>query len=226
MSAFLDHVRGWKASLPSKTVAELTQEVGSPQALVVCVVDMLRGFCRAGPLASERVGRLEDPVAGFLQAAHAAGVRSFYLICDSHRADAREFRAYPPHCVTGTAEAEVVPSIAGLPFADLFRRVEKNSLNGFLAGDWALNHRGRTTCFVVVGNCTDLCVYQLAMSLECAANQWQEPWRVVVPAALVDTYDVPVDNPAGAPPHDADLLHHLFLYHMALNGVEVVADLR
>jgi hypothetical protein len=30
----------------------------------------------------------------------------------------------------------------------------------------------------------------------------------------------------GAMPHDGDLLHRIFLYQMALNGVEVVASLR
>jgi hypothetical protein len=29
----------------------------------------------------------------------------------------------------------------------------------------------------------------------------------------------------GAVPHDAELLHRVFLYHMMLNGVEVVASL-
>jgi hypothetical protein len=52
--------------------------------------------------------------------------------------------------------------------------------------------------------------------------------RVVVPADCVDTYDLPVAvaQSLGALPHAADLLHLIFLYHMALNGIEVVATAR
>jgi hypothetical protein len=40
----------------------------------------------------------------------------------------------------------------------------------------------------------------------------------------VQTYDLPVDaaKSLGIPPHPGDLLHAVFLYHLALNGVEVV----
>ena len=53
-------------------------------------------------------------------------------------------------------------------------------------------------------------------------------FEVVVPADCVDTYDLPVDAAArlGVMPHEGDLMHRLFLYHMALNGVQVVRSLR
>jgi hypothetical protein len=40
----------------------------------------------------------------------------------------------------------------------------------------------------------------------------------------VQTYDTPVDVAvlAGIPPHHAELLHVIFLYNMATNGIEVV----
>ena len=43
----------------------------------------------------------------------------------------------------------------------------------------------------------------------------------------VDTYDLPVETAlkAGALPHDAELLHAVFLYHMNLNGVEIYSRL-
>jgi hypothetical protein len=36
---------------------------------------------------------------------------------------------------------------------------------------------------------------------------------------------VEVARALGALPHDADLLHQVFLYHMALNGIETVRSL-
>jgi hypothetical protein len=48
-----------------------------------------------------------------------------------------------------------------------------------------------------------------------------------VPENCVDTYDLPVEaaRELGVAPHDGDLLHKVFLYHMALNAVEVVKEI-
>jgi hypothetical protein len=50
---------------------------------------------------------------------------------------------------------------------------------------------------------------------------------VIVPAAVVDTFDTPVSmaRELGIKAHDGDLHHVLFLHHMASNGVEVAARL-
>jgi hypothetical protein len=47
---------------------------------------------------------------------------------------------------------------------------------------------------------------------------------VIVPANCVETYDIPVETARrlGAPPHDGDLLHHVFLHSMAQNGIDIV----
>ena len=92
---------------------------------------------------------------------------------------------------------------------------------------WLDDHPSVTT-FIVVGVCTDICIYHIATALRVRANVLgQRETRVIVPAACVQTYDMPVEMAAelGALPHDGDLLHRIFLYHMALNGIEVVARL-
>jgi hypothetical protein len=80
---------------------------------------------------------------------------------------------------------------------------------------------------MVVGDCTDLCTYQLAMFLRLDANARQKARRVIVPADCVQTYDLPVEiaSGLGALPHPGNLLHAVFLYHMQLNGVEVVSEI-
>jgi nicotinamidase-related amidase len=82
---------------------------------------------------------------------------------------------------------------------------------------------------IVVGDCTDLCVYQAAMHLRLRANAaGDRGFEVVVPEDCVQTYDLPVETAQrlGALPHDGDLLHGLFLYHLALNGVQEGRSLR
>ena len=65
------------------------------------------------------------------------------------------------------------------------------------------------------------------MHLKLRANAQNQKSRVILPADCVDTYDLPVEvaRQIGAVPHDGDLLHYVFLYHMLLNGIEVVAGI-
>lgn len=119
--------------------------------------------------------------------------------------------------------------ISSLPFYPEMTIIEKNSIHSGLntgLSAWLADHPEINT-FLIVGDCTDLCVYQIAMHLRLDANARQLQRRVVVPANCVDTYDTPVEFALsqGIPPHPGDFLHATFLHHMALNGVEVVAKI-
>ena len=107
----------------------------------------------------------------------------------------------------------------------------KNSISSSLSGRpraVAAGASPQADTFIVVGDCTDLCTYQLAMHLRLRANAAQLKHRILVPAEAVDTYDLPVETARaiGAVPHAADLLHLIFLYSLMLNGVEVVRSIR
>ncbi|MBE3561257.1 MAG: isochorismatase family protein, partial [Ktedonobacteraceae bacterium] len=148
---------------------------------------------------------------------------------DCHTPESVEFADFPPHCQRGTGEASTIPELASLPFSNLFTVVAKNSLSAFHGtdlGTWLERHRDLQAA-VVVGNCTDLCVHQMAMHLKLYANAYNLKMRVIVPENAVQTYDMPVEaaQQAGALPHNGDVLHLLFLYHMRLNGVEVVREI-
>ncbi len=81
--------------------------------------------------------------------------------------------------------------------------------------------------FIVTGDCTDICVYLMSIYLKSRSVQQDVSYQIVVPANCVDTYDVPVETAEEADilPHPGDFLHRVFLYHMALNGVRVVAEI-
>jgi nicotinamidase-related amidase len=225
---FLGYLADWRAKLAT---FDLAAEIKEPQRAAVISEDLVKGFCTIGPLASPRVQAIVVPVARLFERAHALGVPHFVLTQDTHEPDAVEFGSFAPHCVRGSEESETVPELAALPFADQFVVVQKDSIDSSLAPgfqDWLARHPDVNT-FVVVGDCTDLCVYQIAMALRVRANALQRrDVRVIVPADCVDTYDLPVDvaRSLGILPHAGDLLHFVFLYHMALNGIEVVATIR
>ncbi len=216
----------WHKKLKRRPFAGAVPE---PGRTAIMSVDLINGFCYEGPLASPRVAAIVPAVVSLFGKAHAAGARWFFLFQDTHSDGAPEFDAFGPHCVAGTRQAETIPELAGLPFSDLFRIVEKNSISsaiGTILDDWLASNVGIDR-FIIVGDCTDLCVYQLAMHLRLTANAAGIHRTVIVPADCVDTYDMPVERAGelGILPHDAGLLHALSLYHLALNGIEVTAGI-
>ncbi|UCF06450.1 MAG: cysteine hydrolase [bacterium] len=223
---FLHWLSGWRASLAEMPAPEA---FGKPDRTAVMSVDLIKGFCYEGPLASPRVAAIVPAVVTLFERAYGHGIERFVLFQDTHDEEAPEFDAFGPHCVAGSTESETIDELAALPFANLFTVMPKNSLSAAIGTglDGWLASNADVDRFIVVGDCTDLCVYQLAMYLRLTANTTGMERSVIVPADCVDTYDMPVGRAAGlgALPHDGDLLHTLFLYHMALNGIEVVAGI-
>lgn len=220
---FLEYLDNYLSGLKELRFSEL---IGNPQKAAVISVDVINGFCYEGALSSPRVQTIIAPIVELFRKVWALGVREIVLVQEAHEPEAVEFGQFPPHCVRGTSEAQAVPEYRALPFYDEMKIIEKNSISGSLntgLNEWLADHPQVDT-FIVVGDCTDLCAYQLAMHLRLDANARQIQRRVIVPEECVDTYDMPVDlaRSIGAVPHDADLLHAVFLYHMMLNGVEVV----
>lgn len=205
----------------------LVAEAGGPDRVAFLVVDLIKGFTSQGPLASPRIEHLLKPAVRILTKARELGVRHFLFPSDSHPPDSHEFGSFPPHCVEGTEEAELADELQALPLPS--KILPKRSLSAWIGTglEEYLAQHPEVTHLVVIGDCTDLCVYNAAMHLRLVANDRHLPWVVVVPAAAVDTYDLPVEKAReiGALAHDGDFLHRVFLYHMQLNGVRVVADL-
>jgi nicotinamidase-related amidase len=226
---FLDWLVEWYNDRPVLDLERLIEESGGADHVAILAVDVTVGFCYEGALSSGRVARIVQPIARLFERAHELGVRHFVLPQDTHSEAAVEFGSYPPHCVAGTSESETVPELADLPFADRFTVLEKNSVSvsiGTGLDDWLTAHPQVTT-FLTVGDCTDLCTHQLAMHLRLRANAFDlRGVRVILPVDGVETFDIPVHvaRELGTMPHPGDLLHLIFLYNMAENGVEIVSE--
>lgn len=226
---FLGWLDTWVSGLPALDLAAYISEKGlKPENIAVISADLVVGFCYKGTLSSPRIAGVVESSAELFTRAHDLGVRQFVLVQEYHSHKAVEFEQFAPHCIRGTEEADTVEALASLPFADLFEVVHKNSLHPALHTDmdkWLAQHPEVNT-FITVGDCTDLCLYQLVMHLKLGANAVDKRVNVIVPANCVQTYDLPLDIAAeiGAMPHDGDLMHAIFLYHMALNGAQVVSE--
>lgn len=224
---FLDDLELWLKNLKEISFAEIAPQ---PEKAAVVSVDVLKGFCYSGPLSSPRVAGIVEPIVELFKGAWAHGIRHILLSQDTHEPDAIEFGAWPAHCVRGTEEAGTVDAFKQLPFYDQMVVFEKNSISsGEKSGLQAwISYYPEVNTFIVVGDCTDLCVYQLAMELRLQANAYQLQRRVIVPAEAVETYDRALETAKeqGGFAHPGDLMHAVFLYHMALNGIEVVRAVR
>lgn len=225
---FLEYLDDWYSSLPAVPAGTLTG--ADPGSVAVFCVDMINGFTIEGTLSSPPVARHIPRIVELFRAAHELGVRDFVLPQDCHTDHAEEFATYPPHARAGTHEAETVTELASLPFADTYTIIPKNSLSPAIGTDldgWLDSHPSLRTA-VVVGDCSDLCLYQLAMHLRLRANQYdQRDWRVIVPTDCVDTYGTGLHRARElhTDPHPGDFHHYVFLNHLHLNGVEVVATI-
>jgi len=172
-------------------------------------IDMNNGFAKEGALASRRVFDLIAPTAAFLDRAKSAGIEIIGLT-DSHDPDSLEFSDYPPHCLAGSVESDIVAELK--PFMD--RIIPKNSTNAFFAFDGPYLDG---FSYIITGCCTDICIYQFAVTLRAYLNHHRINARVIVPRDLSDTFD--------AEGHDAAAINEIFFASMAANGVEVPANI-
>lgn len=224
---YLNMLDQWLKDLPEVDSRLLFKE---PQRTAILSVDVTNAFCKEGNLASPRVAAIIDPIVRLFNLAWQSGIKNIMLLQDCHTPEAEEFSAFAPHAICGTVEAEAVDEIKSLPFYDQMTIMAKNSINPAQATgliEW-LESNNEIHTFIVVGDCTDICVYQLAIHLRTYANARDLDWRVVVPEDCVQTYDLPLETASqiGAVPHPGDLLHKIFLHHMHLNGVEIAKTIK
>ncbi len=224
---FLNYLEKWLSGLPSLSIKQAAPQ---PQKTAIISVDMIKGFCNLGSLASPLINAIVPSIVQLLNAGWTYGIHHILFSQDAHDPQAAEFNAYAPHCIKGTPEAETIDELKALPFFNEVTILLKNSTSSNVntgLQEW-LTRRPQLDTFFVVGNCTDICVYQLAIFLQVDANTTQKERRIFIPADCVATYDLPltVTQRQGGMPHPASLLHAIFLYHMALNGIEIVQSIR
>ncbi|MFC1925492.1 nicotinate phosphoribosyltransferase [Chloroflexota bacterium] len=149
---------------------------------VVIVIDMVRGFLEEGhPLyCGESARRIIPRVQKLLEREIAGGSKVLYL-CDHHDPDDLEFRMFPPHCIAGTAETEIIGELASYPgevipktrFSCFFDTQLKEKLEAL-----------RPEKLIVCGVCTDICV------LHTVGDARDRGYEVEVPVDCVASFDL------------------------------------
>jgi nicotinate phosphoribosyltransferase len=150
-------------------------------ARAVIASDMLRGFLEEGyPLycGSEARGIIPN-VQRLLERELKQGSKIFYL-CDHHIPNDPEFKMFPPHCIEGTEEAELIPELSEYPGEIIPKRTFSSFYNTPL--DKRLKAVKPET-IIVCGVTTHICVLQAVID---ARNRGYE---VEVPVDCVASFD-------------------------------------
>ncbi len=148
-------------------------------ANAVIVTDMLRGFLEEGyPLyCGDEARRIIPNIQRLLEQELAQGSKMFF-ICDHHDPDDLEFKMFPPHCIEGTAEAEVIPELANYPG----EIIPKKRYSGFFNTQLDGKLKGlKPDKLIICGVCTNICVmhtvadarnrdYQVEVIVDCVAS--------------------------------------------------------
>jgi nicotinamidase-related amidase len=147
----------------------------------VLVIDMIRGFLEEGhPLyCGDDARRIIPNVQALLEKELASGARVLFM-CDNHAPNDLEFRMFPPHCVRGTPEAQVIPELAGYQ-GEVIPKTRYSAFYGT-----PLHERLAELAparIVVCGVCTDICVCHTV------ADARNRDYEVEVPTDCVASFD-------------------------------------
>lgn len=133
---------------------------------VLIIIDMLNGFCRKGyPLSlPDSTADIEKYIYTKIIEIHQQGGKVIF-VCDNHSLNDPEIgKPYPPHCMQGTVEAEIIEELK--PLAEKSVVLTKNTLSIFLnTGLEKYLQEYKPTEVELTGVCTDICdlfaVYEL-----------------------------------------------------------------
>ncbi len=154
---------------------------------ICVVVDMINGFINEGPLADPSINQIVPKTIEVIES-FLKDQKDVLAFQDAHTEDALEFKNYPPHCLKGTSESELIPELK--VFEKNMLQIEKNTTNGFFAPGFQdyLKENPDLESVTVVGCCTDICVLQFVETLKTYSQTINKEIEVKVVKDAVDTF--------------------------------------
>jgi nicotinamidase/pyrazinamidase len=148
------------------------------------VIDTQEGFTRQGNLASDTCTAAIPRIRAIVEEEGTAGTAIIFTK-DSHREGDPEFEMFPPHCIVGTTEHELVEELREFE-PDAAAVIQKTRYSAFHETelDQVLKELNPDEVHVI-GLCTDICV------LHTTADLRNRDFAVVVHREGVETFDAP-----------------------------------
>lgn len=188
--------------------------VGGFMKKEICVVvDMINGFINEGVLSDPSINKIVPETVRTVERflTENKDVLSFQ---DTHTMSSLEFEFYPPHCLKGTSESELIPELK--PYESRMIKIEKDTTNGFFAEGFQmyLKNNPDLESVTVVGCCTDICVLQFTQSLKTYTQTIGKRLEINVVENAVDTFHTPN--------HDKQVFHDQALNLMRKAGISII----
>lgn len=165
---------------------------------LLVVTDVQRGFIENGmTLADNYIAHIIPGVIELIKDFQNEDDQILFLL-DTHTRNAAEFRRkvgkLPPHCIEGTEEAEIMPELK--PYAEGKWILRKNNTMIYTVPEYrdSLDEMENLQEVIVVGDCTDLCVFDGALPTKKHFEQNDRLVDVIVPTDFVETFEIPSHN--------------------------------
>jgi len=82
--SFFNYLAKWEETLKEISFEEIISHAGSADSVALLSVDMIEGFTRIGPLASERIEGIIKPVVELFKKAELYKIKNIVLAQDNH----------------------------------------------------------------------------------------------------------------------------------------------
>ena len=151
---------------------------------VLIVTDVQEGFTRQGNLASAECEAAIPTIRKIVDEELASGTPIIFTK-DSHVPNDREFEMFPPHCIIGTPEHDLVEEFRDIE-VEAEAVIQKHRYSAFFRTDLEdVLIRIRPEEVHVMGFCTDICV------LHTTADLRNRDFQVVVRGDGCETFSGP-----------------------------------
>lgn len=179
---------------------------------LLVIVDMINGFINEGAMSDKGINHITSDLVKLTES-FIENKRPIIAFIDAHDEDAKEFDSFPPHCIRGTSESELIDEL--LVYKDSMSVLEKNSTNGFLQPEFLEHFNSiKPSKVYITGCCTDICVLQFALTLSGYINQYDLDIEVNVVKDLVETYDSEI--------HQREKMNEISFILLKQAGIKVI----
>lgn len=160
---------------------------------LLVVVDMVNGFIKKGAMADQYINHITPGLIKLIEE-KLGDNEGVAFIKDTHEIDSTEFRKFPPHCVKGSGEEELIDELK--PYEEKSFTYEKNSTSTIFAKNFMndISMMKALREIIITGCCTDICVLNAAIPLVNYFDENNKEVSIIVRKDLVETYDSPNHN--------------------------------
>jgi len=179
---------------------------------LLVVIDMVNGFVNEGSLADKKINKITPNIIQLIESAKEKGIK-IVAFKDCHTMEDKEFEVFPPHCLKGSSESDLIPELK--KYEDDMIMIEKNTTNGFETDEFAdIIDKESFDKVVVCGCCTDICVNAFVTSYVNYNKENNLNTKLVVVEDACYTFD--------GKDHNAEEMHKESIRNMEEQGAKIV----